>query len=220
MNLNVLMERYQADPRIFSIADRITMSAPQRLFLKNLQGSAPLQQGQGAGLSLYDIGQLGGEPQSVAALPLVVRGKVVAVLYADAVSTDPNAINLDALELLARVAGMAVGLISGPRPAPEAQVSESETASVAPPAVAEAEAVPEAVEAEHAYEPESSYEPEVEPQAAEVIAESQFDVVHEVAAERCGIGLHRQVAAIDSRGHGQGCGGHDVLLLRSAGVVQ
>src|SRR5882757_8425135 len=41
MNLNVLMERYQADPRIFSIADRITMSAPQRLFLKNLQGSAP-----------------------------------------------------------------------------------------------------------------------------------------------------------------------------------
>ncbi len=129
------------------------------------------------------LGQLGGEPQSVAALPLVVRGKVVALLYADAVSSDPNAINLDALELLARVAGMAVDLISGPRPAPEAQVSESETASVAPPAVAKAEAVSEAVEAERAYEAEPSYEPEVEPQAPEVVAESEFDVVHEYAAE-------------------------------------
>ncbi len=129
------------------------------------------------------LGQLGGEPQSVAALPLVVRGKVVALLYADAVSSDPNAINLDALELLARVAGMAVDLISGPRPAPEAQVSESEAASVAPPAVAKAEAVSEAVEAERAYEAEPSYEPEVEPQAPEVVAESEFDVVHEFAAE-------------------------------------
>jgi len=129
------------------------------------------------------LGQLGGEPQSVAALPLVVRGKVVALLYADAVSSDPNAINLDALELLARVAGMAVDLISGPRPAPEAQVSESETASVAPPAVAKAEAVSEAVEGEQAYEAEPSYEPEVEPQAPEVVAESEFDVVHEFAAE-------------------------------------
>jgi len=129
------------------------------------------------------LGQLGGEPQSVAALPLVVRGKVVALLYADAVSSDPNAINLDALELLARVAGMAVDLISGPRPAPEAQVSESEAASVAPPAVAKAEAVSEAVEGERAYEAEPSYEPEVEPQAPEVVAESEFDVVHEFAAE-------------------------------------
>jgi len=129
------------------------------------------------------IGQLGGEPQSVAALPLVVRGKVVAVLYADAASTDPNAINLNALELLARVAGMAVNLISGPRPAPETQVSESETALVAQPPVAEAEAVPESVEAEHSYEAEPSYEPEVEPQAAEVVAESEFDDVHELAAE-------------------------------------
>jgi len=115
------------------------------------------------------IGQLGGEPQSMAALPLAVRGKVLAVLYADAASTDPNAINLDALELLARVAGMAVDLISGPSPAPETQVSATEAASVAQPVVAEAE---------------PSYEPEVEPQAAEVVAQSEFDVVHEVAAEQ------------------------------------
>ena len=127
------------------------------------------------------IGQLGGEPQSVAALPLVVRGKVVAVLYADAVSSDPNAINMDALELLTRVAGMAVDLISGARPAPETKVSESETMDAAQPAIAEA--VPETVEADPAYEAEPSYEPEVEPQAAEVIAESEFERVHEVAAE-------------------------------------
>src|SRR5438132_711679 len=30
--------------------------------LPNLQGSVPLQQGQGPGLSLYDLGQTGGEP--------------------------------------------------------------------------------------------------------------------------------------------------------------
>ncbi|HEY4149281.1 MAG TPA: transcription-repair coupling factor, partial [Chitinophagaceae bacterium] len=40
MNLNELMERYQADSRIFSIADRLTMSQPQQIYLRNLQGSA------------------------------------------------------------------------------------------------------------------------------------------------------------------------------------
>lgn len=40
MNLNVLLEAYLKDPRIFQIADRIVMSKPQRLFLKNLNGSA------------------------------------------------------------------------------------------------------------------------------------------------------------------------------------
>src|SRR5450432_2693502 len=40
MNLNVLQESFGKDPRIFSIADRITMSKPQQLFLKNLHGSA------------------------------------------------------------------------------------------------------------------------------------------------------------------------------------
>ncbi len=40
MNLNVLLEAFAKDPRVFSIADRITMSKPQQLFLKNLYGSA------------------------------------------------------------------------------------------------------------------------------------------------------------------------------------
>lgn len=40
MNLNVLLEEYANDPRIFQIADRIVMTKPQRLYLKNLYGSS------------------------------------------------------------------------------------------------------------------------------------------------------------------------------------
>ncbi len=40
MNLNLLLEGYLKDPRIFQIADRILLSEPQRLYLKDLHGSA------------------------------------------------------------------------------------------------------------------------------------------------------------------------------------
>jgi len=40
MNLQVLMEAYSKDPRIFQIADRIGLSQPQHIWLKNLQGSS------------------------------------------------------------------------------------------------------------------------------------------------------------------------------------
>lgn len=40
MNLNVLLDGYLKDTRIFQIADRLVLSKPQRLFLKNLYGSA------------------------------------------------------------------------------------------------------------------------------------------------------------------------------------
>ena len=107
------------------------------------------------------IDQLGGDPQTVAAVPLVVRGKVVAVLYADSVSHDPNAVNVDALELLARVAAMAVNLASAPRAVPEQQPDEPE--AVTPTAVAE-----------------PAYTPEIEPQTTEVIA---APAVEEVSTE-------------------------------------
>lgn len=107
------------------------------------------------------IDQLGGDPQTVAAVPLVVRGKVVAVLYADSVSHDLNAVNVDALELLARVAAMAVNLASAPRAVPEQQPDEPE--AVAPTSVAE-----------------PAYTPEIEPQTSEVIASP---AVEEVSAE-------------------------------------
>ncbi len=40
MNLDVLLNYYRNDSRIFSVADRITMSAPQNIHLKGLLGSA------------------------------------------------------------------------------------------------------------------------------------------------------------------------------------
>jgi transcription-repair coupling factor (superfamily II helicase) len=41
MNLDNLLAQYKDNPRIFQIADRLTMSQLQRLFLKNLYGSSP-----------------------------------------------------------------------------------------------------------------------------------------------------------------------------------
>lgn len=127
------------------------------------------------------IDQLGGDPHTAAAVPLVVREKVVAVLYADSVSSDANAVNVDALEVLARVAAMAVNLASAPRAVPEQQ---AQPATVAPAAeVSETSPTPVAAERvtdEPAYEPEPAYTPEVEPQATEVMAEP---VAEEVPAE-------------------------------------
>ncbi|MBN8785877.1 MAG: transcription-repair coupling factor [Terrimonas sp.] len=40
MNLNVLLDEYLKDTRIFQIADRLVLSKPQQLYLKNLHGSA------------------------------------------------------------------------------------------------------------------------------------------------------------------------------------
>ena len=123
------------------------------------------------------IDQLGGDPQTVAAVPLVVRGKVVAVLYADSVSRD--AVNVDALELLARVAAMAVNLAAAPRAVPEKQ---PETEAVAPAAEAEPETSQTPVEtqpvaAEPAREPEPAYTPQIEPQTTEVVPEPAAEEV-------------------------------------------
>lgn len=100
-------------------------------------------------------------PQRIVAIPLIVRGRAVAVLYADSAGLDSDAINLEALETLVRVAGMAVGLLSlaqapAPAPAPaqpaveepeQPAPAEPETSAYAPtreyeepPATAEAEA--------------------------------------------------------------------------------
>ena len=106
--------------------------------------------------------QLGGSPAVVAAVPLIVRGKVVAVLYADSTSAGANAINSDALESLARVASMAVNLVSIQRAAPAEQQAvhaATPTTAVSEPQVAE-----------------SAYEPEVEPATSAVATESVDEV--------------------------------------------
>jgi hypothetical protein len=94
-------------------------------------------------------------------VPLVVRGKVVAVLYADSTSSDENALNVDALELLSRVAAMAVGLASAPRAVPE---KPAEPDAVAPAPVVETAPAAEAAPVE----PEPAYTPEIEAQPIEV----------------------------------------------------
>lgn len=85
--------------------------------------------------------KLGGEPpQRMVAIPLTVRNKAVAVLYADSAGLDSDAINLEALESLVRVSGMAVELLSTTRPAPTARPERTEAATAEPaPAITEPE---------------------------------------------------------------------------------
>jgi hypothetical protein len=101
------------------------------------------------------LNRLGEEPpQRVVAIPLKVRGRAVAVLYADSAALDSESINLEALETLVTVSGMAVELLSAARGgAPKRAVEEA-------PAPAE--------EPQPSYEPTSEYtaspEPEPEPE--------------------------------------------------------
>src|SRR5215218_1753430 len=82
----------------------------------------------------------GGEPpHRMVAVPLVARERAVAVLYADSAGQDADAVNLEAIEILVRVAGMAVELLAAragrpaapapaPRPAPPEQPKREEPA--------------------------------------------------------------------------------------------
>lgn len=75
--------------------------------------------------------KLGDEPpQRMVAVPLMAREKCVAVLYADSAGLEGEAINLEALETLVRITGMAVELLTTKRPAP----SSPAPAAAAPPA--------------------------------------------------------------------------------------
>ena len=94
------------------------------------------------------LNRLGEEPaQRIVAIPLVVRGRAVAVLYADSAGLDSESINLEALETLVTVSGMAVELLSVSRVAPKRIAEEA-----AAPAPAPAEPQP-------SYQPQPSYEP-------------------------------------------------------------
>lgn len=101
------------------------------------------------------LNRLGDEPPSrIVAVPLVVRNRSVAVLYADSADLDSDAINLEALETLVSVAGMAVELLVS-RAASAAHPVAAPAAETAP---AEAAAP---VEAEHQEQP--SYTPAYTP---------------------------------------------------------
>jgi hypothetical protein len=93
------------------------------------------------------LNKLGSDPpQRMVAIPLVARGRAAAVLYADSAALDADAINLEALETLMRVAGMAVELTATARSAPAPQPAQAEPA-VAEQPQAEQEAPAQPVEA-------------------------------------------------------------------------
>lgn len=132
------------------------------------------------------IEQLRGEPQQLAALPLTVRGKVVAVLYLDSAWPHQDAIRLDALAVLTQVAGMAVELAS-PRATRPAQASTraveaaqpAETAPAAPAETASAE--PEREEPSYLPQVETQPAPPVEAQAPAASAAEPSASVAEAA---------------------------------------
>ncbi|HEV2884372.1 MAG TPA: hypothetical protein VGW36_05910 [Pyrinomonadaceae bacterium] len=131
------------------------------------------------------LNRLGDEPPArIVAVPLTVRDRSVAVLYADSANLDSEAINLEALETLVRVAGMGVELLAArsapaiaPQPAPEPEVEEAPASTSAPEAEAfephaytptvEYDEITPVVE-ESAPAPESISMPVEEPQAAPV----------------------------------------------------
>jgi len=102
----------------------------------------------------------GGPPERIVAVPMVVRDKSVAVLYADSAALDSDALNLEALETLVSVASMAVELLSMARAAPTKQPTPAET-----PATYEQPSAPSTAEAPHV-----GYTPYVEHEA-ELVAE-------------------------------------------------
>jgi len=132
----------------------------------------------GAGSHAEDhmlLNRLGEEPaQRIVAIPLVVRGRAVAVLYADSAALDSESINLEALETLVTVSGMAVEMLSVSRAAPK-RVAE-EAAAPAP--------VP-AEEPQPSYEPEPSYQPSseyAEPAAREIEPYAGADTIESYQA--------------------------------------
>jgi hypothetical protein len=132
------------------------------------------------------LNRLGSDPpQRMVAIPLIARGKAAAVLYADSAALDSDAINLEALETLVRVAGMAVELLVGARPAaaqtqaPAAEPAATETAAP-PPQQAEREVAgqPQPAEAQQGWEGETEETPTVVAQAptAEETAATDYAV--------------------------------------------
>ena len=106
------------------------------------------------------LNRLGSDPpQRMVAIPLIARGRAAAVLYADSAALDADAINLEALETLVRVAGMSVELLvgGGARPAAPAQQPQ--------PAVPETQPQPETAPPppQEAATPAAQAQPEAQP---------------------------------------------------------
>lgn len=140
------------------------------------------------------LGPLGfGDPVSMHAIPLIARGRGVAVLYADSTGGDAPA-NVEALDTLVRVAGLTVELLASAQAVPAAAVQEnsetadayqpqSETAADEP--AADHEQVSYAAEPEQEAAAEDVYEVEAEPVYgdAEVVESDDYSASFESEEE-------------------------------------
>lgn len=123
----------------------------------------------------------GGEPpQRLVAVPMIAREKVVAVLYADSAGQDADAVNLEALETLARVAGMSVELLALRRSSPQGAgaAAQPQAAQPEPQEAQPREAQPTGFEAREAqpsdFEPrEAQEEPRAEAREEPAPAEAE-----------------------------------------------
>src|SRR6266850_4651182 len=105
------------------------------------------------------LNRLGEESaQRIVAIPLTVRGRAVAVLYADSAGLDSESINLEALETLTRVSGMAVELLSVSRTVPKRAAGVPAAVREEPAAVREEPAAVREEQAAPAYTPAREYE--------------------------------------------------------------
>lgn len=136
------------------------------------------------------LNRMGDEPpQRIISIPLIVRGRSVAVLYADSAGLDSEAIKLEALETLVRVAGMAVELLSISRVAAKPQ-AEEHLPEPAPTAEAPAYTPTREYEPQAAYSSSTAFSapsPEVDQPAAYTPArEEQTPPVEPVKAAEAG----------------------------------
>lgn len=127
----------------------------------------------------------GGEPpQRMVAVPLVAREKVVAVLYADSAGQDADAVNLEALETLSRVAGMSVELLALRRSSPQtAAAAQPQAAQPAPQEEQPQEPQPQEAQPQQPPQPQEAQPTGFESREAEESQEPRADVHEHVPAE-------------------------------------
>ena len=105
-------------------------------------------------------------PQRVMAVPLKVRGKCAAVIYADSADRGENATNVEAIELLVQSAGLVVELVSlrarmsEAAPAPVQPSPPLRTPEISPQPSASLDQAPAPPEAESSMSPAQEPEPE------------------------------------------------------------
>ena len=131
-----------------------------------------------------------GQPEQMFAVPLVVRGRTVAVLYADG-GTGNGEVDIDALESLVRVASMTVEILASSRGAQTQPEATEETSAgysnfEAPPAqeqtVQPEEAATETPGEEYQTPPANAYQ-FAESESSTPIAEEETPVAEESAEE-------------------------------------